>query len=294
MKLRFITAICAASLAWSSSPLLAATALEAQKLVPQSFKDKGYISAAVSAVDAPHAFLKEGTTEWTGYEVDLLNALGKVLNLEIKYTQAPFQQLIVGVSSGRSDLSVGDVGDNDLRQKQVDFIDHSQITFQLTVPKGNPDKIKNVYDLCGNKLGVVIGTTDIIGKALTKCTALGKPVPEFISFPDQPSKYQAAQSGRIPIVDIIQTDTARYFADHAIYQDVEYIDAPEVGNLYIGFITKKGNTEFQKAVVAGLEVLFEDGTYAEILKKYNISDHAIDKPGINIGSAASNWVQSDH
>ncbi|BCG82207.1 transporter substrate-binding domain-containing protein [Mesorhizobium sp. 113-3-3] len=282
-------------LAWGS---FSATAMAddaerqaAQKLLPAQYRDAGVLKVAASVVYPPHSYLKEGTTEWTGYEIDLFNAIAAVLDVKVEYVQAPFQQLVAGVASGRSDVALGDLGDNDLRQEKVDFIDHSQITFQLSVPAGNPEHIKTVFDLCGRELGTVQGTTDVVKKALEKCESKGFPAPKFIAFPDETSRYQAQQSGRIPQTSDQQTDTARYFKKNGIFKELDYVAAPEFGNLYIGYIVNKGNAGLSNALLAGLEVLIRDGTYAKILAKWDASDNALKNAGINIGSEATNWKQ---
>ncbi len=70
------------------------------------------------------------------------------------------------------------------------------------------------------------------------------------------------------------------------------VPAPEIGDLYIGWIVEKGNTGLANAIEAALKVLFANGKYAEILAKYDISDLNLPAPGVNIGQDASNWVQT--
>ncbi len=269
----------------------AADVKAARALLPAKYRDAGVLNVGASTVYAPHAFYKEGTKDWTGYEVEIFNQVGEVLGIKLQYTEAPFQQLIAGVKSGRSDLSIGDLGDNDLRREQVDFIDFDQLTFQLAVDAGNPQHISSVFDLCGRDLGVVQGTTNIIAKALDQCPAKGLKPANYLTFPDQTAKDQAVQSGRLPRVDVTATAVARYRAANGLAPGVEFIAAPEVGNLYLGAIVDKGNTGLADAIKAALQVLFDNGTYAKILAKWNLSDLAIPAPGIDIGQQASNYVQ---
>ena len=279
-------------------PLLAAPAFAqdaaaeaARALLPAAIRDAGTLNVGASTVYAPHSFFKEGTTEFTGYEIDLFNEVSAILGLTPTYTEAPFQQLIAGVKSGRSDVSLGDLGDNDLRREEVDFIDHTRLTFQLLIDEAEKDNIKTVFDLCGRELGVVQGTTNIIFKALSQCEAKGLQPATFTEFPDATAKDQAIQSGRLPRADISATAVGRYREAAGLLTGQILIPAPELGDLYIGFIVDKGDTDLANAVNAALEILFENGRYAEILAAYNISDLSLDAPGVNIGQNASNWVQ---
>lgn len=281
-----------------TAPLVAAPAFAddaavaaARALLPASIRDAGVIKVGASTVYAPHSFFKEGTTEFTGYEIELFNEVASILGVTPEYTEAPFQQLIAGVKSGRSDVSLGDLGDNDLRREEVDFIDHTRLTFQLLIDDAEKANIKTVFDLCGRELGLVQGTTNIISKALAQCETKGLKPASFIEFPDASAKDQAIQSGRLPRADISATAVGRYREAAGLNPGQTLIPAPELGDLYIGFIVNKGQTELANAIEAALKILFENGRYAEILAAYHISDLNLDAPGVNIGQNASNWVQ---
>lgn len=281
-----------------ATPLAAAPAFAddaavaaARALLPASIRDAGVIKVGASTVYAPHSFFKEGTTEFTGYEIELFNEVATILGVTPEYTEAPFQQLIAGVKSGRSDVSLGDLGDNDLRREEVDFIDHTRLTFQLLIDDAEKENIKTVFDLCGRELGLVQGTTNIISKALAQCETKGLKPAAFIEFPDATAKDQAIQSGRLPRADISATAVGRYREAAGLNPGQTLIPAPELGDLYIGFIVNKGQTELASAIEAALKILFENGRYTEILAAYHISDLNLDAPGVNIGQNASNWVQ---
>ena len=212
--------------------------------------------------------------------------------MKVEYTEAPFQQLIAGVKSGRADLSLGDLGDNSLRREQVDFIDHSRLNFSLIVSEADKGKINNVFDLCGREIGTVQGTTNIIVKVLSSCEAKGlKPV-TYVEFPDSTAKDQAILSGRLPRADVLQTSIARYREANGLAKGVSIVPAPEIGDLYVGFIVDKGNDGLAKAVSAALQTLWDNGQYKEILARYGIADHDLPAPGVNIGESASNWQQA--
>lgn len=205
-----------AAFALALLPILVAPAVAqegadaARALLPEKYREAGIIKVQASTVYAPHSYFKPGTTEWAGYEIDLFDEVAAILGVRVEYTEAPFQQLIAGIKSGRADLSLGDLGDNSLRREQVDFIDHSQLTFNLLIDESNKDTIKSVFDLCGREVGLVQGTTNIISKALAQCEPKGLQPTKFIEFPDATAKDQAIQSGRLPRVDIQATAVGRY------------------------------------------------------------------------------------
>lgn len=286
-------AIALALLPLFAAPSMAQDAAEAVKsLLPAKYRDAGVIKVQASTVYAPHSYFKPGITEWAGYEIDLFNEVANILGVKVEYTEAPFQQLIAGVKSGRADLSLGDLGDNSLRREQVDFIDHSQLTFNLLIDEANKESIKSVFDLCGREIGIVQGTTNVISKALEQCEAKGLQPAKIVEFPDATAKDQAIQSGRLPRVDIQATAVGRYREANGLSQGLVLVPAPEIGNLYIGFIVDKGNAGLAEAVRAALQVLWDNGKYSEILARHLIPDLEIKAPGINIGEEASNWQQA--
>lgn len=276
-----------------AAPTLAQDAKEgARSLLPAKYREAGVIKVQASTVYAPHSYFKPGTTEWAGYEIELFNQVADILGVKVEYTEAPFQQLIAGVKSGRADLSLGDLGDNSLRREQVDFIDHSQLTFNLLIDEANKDIIKSVFDLCGREIGIVQGTTNVISRTLAQCETKGLKPAKFIEFPDATSKDQAIQSGRLPRVDIQATAVGRYREANGLSKGLVLVPAPEIGNLYIGFIVDKGNEDLAKAVEAALQIVWDSGKYREVLARHLIPDLGIKSPGINIGEEASNWQQA--
>ncbi len=263
----------------------------ARVLLPQKYRDAGVLNVAASTTYAPHSYYKEGTTEFRGYEIELFNEIAQILGVKPVYTEAPFQQLIAGIKSGRADLSLGNLGDNNLRREQVDFIDHSQMTFQLVIDQADKASIKSVFDLCGRDIGVVQGTTTIISKTLAQCESKGLKPAHYVEFPDSTAKDQAIQSRRLPRADIASTSIARYREAAGLTSGQVLVPAPEVGDLYIGFIVNKGNTDLASAVAAALKILVENGRYAQILAAYNVPDFKLGTTGVNIGENASNWLQ---
>ena len=100
----------------------------------------------------PFEFVNTKTQEITGFEMDLIRAMGKQAGYEVKITNMAFDGIIPAVLSG---FSV-----TEERKKRVPFTEpfyKSGLT--VLVAKGNEDKIQGFKDLDGRKLAVQIGTT---------------------------------------------------------------------------------------------------------------------------------------
>lgn len=148
------------------------------------------------------------------------------------------------------------------RVKVVDFTEPYYPSLQsLTVDaKKNPD-IKSVDDLPkGARVGVQSATTG----AFYAQENLGPKGIELVEFEKAPAMYQALLGGQLvgvfndlPVsIDAIK-DTP----------DLEVVEQVETGEEY-AFAVAKDNPELKEAINDALAEIFEDGTYAEIFKKY--------------------------
>lgn len=261
-------------------------------LLPDSIRQSGVLRIGISPNKAPHVFVNPKTNVVEGFEPDLNAAIAKVLGVKIEYTRSTFEGLIAGVNSDRFDIAQGNLGDNNLRQEQIDFVDYNWLTFGLQFPKGNPENIKNVYDLCGRTLGVTGGGTTILQNALKQCEAKGLPAAEYKVFPTTAELDAARASGRVSNASTEEIGLLEYNAKFNVGPQVDFIPAPEVGNLLEGFGIKKGSTELADALVAALETLQKDGTYKQIFEKWAVPTYALDEVGINIGYKATNFIQT--
>ena len=263
----------------------------AQALLPASIRNSGQLTIGINPDNVLHGYLNPGTQQLQGFEPDLDTALAAVLGVKIKYTDVAFEELVPGVASGRFDVAQGDLGDNSLREKQIDFVDYNWLTFALTVPAGNPQHLTSVMDLCGKTLGYQAGSTTILQNALKHCKADGKPNPAYVSYPDAASLQLAQQSGRVSPSTVIETPQVVYDLD-VVKQNIDDIDAPQVGNLLEGLGLKKGSTQLENALVAAVKDLQKDGIYKAVFTKWHIPQLEVKAPGINIGSQASNYIQT--
>lgn len=108
----------------------------------------------------PFEFVNTKTQEITGFEMDLIRAMGKQAGYEVKITNMAFDGIIPAVLSGSVDVGASGFSVTEERKKRVLFTEpfyKSGLT--VLVAKGNEDKIQGFKDLDGRKVAVQIGTT---------------------------------------------------------------------------------------------------------------------------------------
>ena len=174
-------------------------------MVPANFKADGKLVIATDATYPPNEFTLEGSDEIIGMDVDLGNAIGKVLGVETEFVNASFDGILAGLQAGRYELGMSSFTDTKEREQTVDFATYFEAGTSTMVGKCNPKGIKSIEDLCGKTVGAENGTTqldqltkpDAEGSVVKACQDAGKEPPKSQGFPKQTDVNAALQAKRI-------------------------------------------------------------------------------------------------
>lgn len=249
-----------------------------EKLVPASIKSKGTITVASDASYAPNEFIASDGHTVIGMDPDLMKAIGGLMGLKVRVLNVPFGSIIPGLQAGKYDVGASSFTDTKAREKTVDFVTYLSVGEAFLTKAGSSANPKALADLCGLTVSVESATVEQMDAQSQnkKCQAAGKPAIKLLVFPDQNGANLALQSGRA------QVD----FADSPIiaYQvrklGVQVRSSPTFGVAPYGLALPKGNG-MAKPVLAALKELMANGTYATILKKWQIQSAGISNPTIN-------------
>ena len=137
----------------------------------------------------PFEFVNTKTQEITGFEMDLIRAMGKQAGYEVKITNMAFDGIIPAVLSGSVDVGASGFSVTEERKKRVLFTEpfyKSGLT--VLVAKGNEDKIQGFKDLDGKDIkDAKVQTFNNAGDAILElanggCEAVinDKPVTDYI------------------------------------------------------------------------------------------------------------------
>src|SRR5438270_10995381 len=260
----------------TEAPTSAANAAIAAQ-VPATVKAKGTLIVASEAEYAPDEFIAPDGHTVIGMDPDMVKAIAAVMGLKVKVVNSTFEAIIPGLASGRYDIGASSFTDTKEREKTVDFVTITSVGEAfLTKASGGP-KINTLAELCGHTVAVEKGTTELedAEKQNKKCKAAGKPI-KLLVFPGQNDANLALSSGRAEVD----------FADSPIiaYQvrklGVSVRNSPTFGAAPYGLALAKGSG-LAKPVLEALKVLMANGTYASILKKWELDSAAISNPVIN-------------
>jgi polar amino acid transport system substrate-binding protein len=115
-----------------------------------------------------------------------------------------------------------------------------------------------------------------------ECAKAGKPKLEVQSYPDQPTSILAVRSHRADAFFSSQAPLT-YFVGQAKGQlELAGVGQPNgFENLYQGSIVAKGSP-LGGVLLAAYQKLFDNGTYAIIMKRWGLEANMIKAPGMNL------------
>jgi polar amino acid transport system substrate-binding protein len=249
-------------------------------LVPDEIAGRGTLKVGTDATYAPNEF-RNDNDEIVGFDIDLFNAVSEKLGLTAEYEGSTFENIIPGVQNGSYDVGVSSFTDNPEREQVVDMVTYLQAGTQWAqAADGDVDPDRP----CGRSIAVQTGTVQLedITARSEKCTADGDEAVKILQFDDQGQATNAVAVGQ---ADAVLADSP--VVAYAVQQSNDALEL--VGDVYdaapYGYVVAK-NGGLAEALRAAVQSLIDDGTYADILKKWTLDGGAIDTSEINGASGS--------
>jgi polar amino acid transport system substrate-binding protein len=249
------------------------------KLVPSKIRKKGSLVVASDATYAPMEFIASNGKTVVGVDADLAKAIGGVLGLNFKVTNATFDTIIPGLASGKYGVGMSSFTDTKERQKTVDFVTYFVAGTSFYVKASGGPSISGLSSLCGKTVAVENGTTQQADATAQnkKCKNAGKPGVKVSAFKDQNQANLALSSGRAQ-VGMADSPVAAYIVKQSHGQFK--LSGKSYGTAPYGIALPKHNG-MAKPVLAAVKYLMKHGQYKSILKKWGVQSGAISNPKIN-------------
>ena len=267
--LSLLLSACGGSSSTGSTPAsVTEPAVKADITIPSNkLVTAGTLTVASDTTYVPMEFFDNQKNDYTGFDIDLIRAMGKHMGLNVKIQKTGFDTIFQDLTNKRSDIVISSVTVSDERKKTFNFVNYFNAGESLLVQKGNPKGLKSVADLCGLDIGVQTGTVekDDLDKATKDCTAKGKPAIKQTILQSQQDVIQLLANNRV----------------QATYQDSPVTDYYnkinpgqfEVGGSVVnaapyGITVRKSDTEILDGVQKALQEVKSDGTYDKIFSTY--------------------------
>jgi polar amino acid transport system substrate-binding protein len=177
--------------------------------------------------------------------------------------------------------------DNKTRQAKVDFVDYFTAGTGILVQKGNPKKINSLDDLCGKTVALEKGTTqaDVADAQAQKCQSSGKAVLAVLKPDKDTDALQQLKIGRSD-ADLNDFPVAVYNAQTSGGGKDFQVTGQQFNSAPYGIAFDKGSTQLRAAVRTALQAVIANGTYDQILNKWQVSAGALKTADINSGTGS--------
>jgi polar amino acid transport system substrate-binding protein len=246
--------------------------------VPAGQRKSGVLRIGSGIGVPPIAFSPEGGGPPRGIDIDVSEAVARVLGLKVERKHVSGASLITGLNANRYELGTANLGVTPERAQVLDFVLYLTDGAGFAVRKDSElKKVTDLGQLCGHNVGTGIGTsfeTDL-RKAAEKCAADGKKRLGVSTYPDAAAHFLALRQGH---VDVLMTTSSvlRYAATQQ--PDLRYLN--ELSRKNVGLALKKGSP-LAPPVREAVDHLIEDGTYGRILKKWNLEPAGVPASALN-------------
>lgn len=252
---------------------------EVEALVPENIKAKGVLENGAATDYAPAEFRKEDGQTPTGYDIDMVKAIAKVMGLkEGVTTHSDFDSLIPQIGS-KFDIGASAFTITPERLAEVNMVSYAEVGFAYAVKKGNPTGF-DVNDICGKTIGVQTGTAqhEYLEQQSAKCESEGKAAIEIKPHKAQTEVTQKVMGGQYDatVADSPVIGYAVALTDGGIEKIGEAFDTAQHG-----VVIAKDNEQLAKAVEAAINKLMADGTLKQIFALYGADDILLDKAQLN-------------
>lgn len=206
----------------------------------------------------------------TGFDVEVAQAIGEKLGVEVEFVEAEWDALLAAIDSGRIDTVINAVSVTDERQEKYDFTEPYVSVYYNVIVKGDDDSIQSLEDLNGKKAG-----ENITSAFASRIEELGA---EIVVIDSLQEAVDLVTTGR---ADFTLTSDILFYPYLEANPEVDVKIACRFGEDKDQFAIpfKKGETRLVEAVNQALDELKADGTLSAISEKYFNSD-VIEKSSI--------------
>ncbi|WP_282827044.1 transporter substrate-binding domain-containing protein [Gulosibacter sediminis] len=247
----------------------------AAAMVPEEISSAGVLRVGTDATYAPNQYAGPDGQP-VGWEVELVEAIGTKLDLDVEWSKEGFDQIIPKVTGGTLDMGSSSFSDTVERQKSVDFVDFYSAGLQF-VRGVDVDPLPD--SLCGLTIGAQATTTsdDYLMAASDECEANGEAPIDLVKKDGQDEATN----------DVVLGNTDYMLADSPIAQNSVLQASGKItleGDVFdaapYGLVFAK-DTELTQAVQTAMQELMDEGTYEQILSNWGVQDGAVDEAVIN-------------
>ncbi|MGW7663283.1 ABC transporter substrate-binding protein [Streptomyces sp. NPDC054756] len=258
--------------------------------LPAALKKSGRLvvgSGTLPSGAPPLGFVGSDQKTLTGSEIDLARLVAAVLGLKPEVKRFTWENLFVGIDSGKVDVGFSNITDTEERKRKYEFASYRKDDLAFEAPKDSGFRFDGDYrTLAGTTVSVGAGTNQerILLEWKSRLEKEGKEL-TVKYFQDNNSTYLALNSGKIDA----------YFgpSPNLAYHVTQTSGTPQAtriagrfsgaGATLQGLIaaTAKKDSGLAEPLAEAINHLIDNGQYAKWLAAWNLSGEAVKKAEVN-------------
>ncbi len=196
-----------------------------------------------------------------GYDIDMIQAIGKEVGLDVEIRMIAWDGIFAGVAAGNYDVIASGVTITPERQRAFEFSKPYYDVQQIVVVKKG-ESAANFEALKGRTVGGQIGTTGVF---VARKSGVDMTLREY---DDVGLAMQDLINGRIDAV-ICDSPVALYYANQKEgFTDHLSIAFRTEATESFGFVVRKGRTDLVDRLNKGIDAVRAKGIEAELIRKW--------------------------
>src|SRR5437773_9719113 len=229
----------------------------------------GTIAPLSVTTNPPQESTDPATQQAVGFDIDIAQAIAAKMGLSATIQKTDSPQIVGALLAKKGDAIISALQITPDLERQVALVAYFRAGKAILVRKGNPFGIGSLTDLCGKNVSVQVqspeeGTIDEANGGVCKGNAIKKHV--------YPTDLQAVLILKQRGVDAALDDSpvAAYFVKQT-HDPLELAGGPVKTNRD-GHRSQPKHGEVLKAVQQAMLAIYQDGSYRQILTKWNLLD----------------------
>lgn len=233
----------------------------------------------------PQEWLDIPSQQALGFDIEIAQAVAAKMGLTATIQKTDTPQIVGALLAKKGDAVISGLQITPDLQRQVALVGYFRAGQAILVRKGNPTGITSLSDLCGKKVSVQVqspeeNTIDELNGGTCKDSKINKQI--------YPTDVQAVLILKQRGVEATLEDSpvAAYF----VKQNPDQLDlagSPFKMNAE-GIAMDPKNGELLKAMQQAMMAIYQDGTYRQILTKWNLLDGEIPASQIVVTPSPTN------
>ena len=225
--------------------------------VLEKIKKSQVLTVGTDATFKPFEYKSDGKYE--GFDIDLVQAVAKELGAtKVEYVDTEFKGLIPGLLAKKYDMVVSAMYITDERKQTINFSDTYFPGGLSIMVKNSNTSVKGINDLKGKKVSVQIGT-----KSAKYLEEKYKDI-ILVKVETNNDMFLELETGKVDAV-VTGLPAAKTYAKA---KGTVTVLPDTLTEEFYGYGLRKEDEELTKAVNTALKKVKDNGTYAQIVKKW--------------------------